>query len=203
MAVHAAGASADDVARGQAEFGAQLIAESRMALETCSGFYPVSEGVLAGTIETGQSLVDRVDEVEGERLVSVEEWKIRLGVQTVGAETWCRDYRDRMIAAGGQAAFAAPAAPPAVPAQDGARYMSDRGHAFALGCNVDGQVMTRVPQGENVYLGRSCDAWSPDFGAGRWCASNGGFVVEVGPLTMVFPRQEPSCQGQPGFTCPC
>ena len=41
-----------------------------------------------------------------------------------------------------------------------------------------------------IYLGRSCDAWSPQFGRGRWDWVNGGVLVQFRHRRIGFARQD-------------
>lgn len=55
--------------------------------------------------------------------------------------------------------------------------------------NRDGAVLRR---GRTVvYLGRSCDAFSPQYGRGRWGAANGGVLIVFARRRIGFPRQGP------------
>jgi hypothetical protein len=73
---------------------------------------------------------------------------------------------------------------------------SSEGEVFRVTCNDDGYVLTYAPQGNAIYLGRSCDVYSPELGNGRWCAANGGMLVEIGQVPIGFPRQAPYCPGE-------
>lgn len=91
-------------------------------------------------------------------------------------------------------------------------FVSD-GHEYTSSCNPDGYVLTSVypisravGQGamtqyvkgiENIYFGRSCDAFHPLYGGGTWCWANGGFVAEFADARFGFARQELSCQTGP------
>lgn len=41
-----------------------------------------------------------------------------------------------------------------------------------------------------IYLGKSCDAKSPQFGRGTWGWANGGVVIQFVDKQIGFPRQE-------------
>lgn len=44
---------------------------------------------------------------------------------------------------------------------------------------------------EVIYLGRSCDAYSPKWGSGSWTQSNGGILVTFNNgITRGFPKQQ-------------
>lgn len=92
--------------------------------------------------------------------------------------------------------LALPAVLPERAAADQPRvYTSAAGDRFVMTCNRSGYVLELLQSGDRIYLGASCDAMSPRFGGGRWCASNGGFGLRVGPFEASFPRQEPYCPG--------
>ena len=84
-------------------------------------------------------------------------------------------------------------------------YLSEAGDSFVMTCTGDGYTLSLIPQGEKIYLGKSCDAMSTRFGGGTWCMSNGGLGVTVGNLDLIFPRQEPYCPGEgySPFICGC
>lgn len=100
-------------------------------------------------------------------------------------------------------------------------YVSSEGHEYGRSCNADGYVLasrypvTRMvgsganalPKSgiETLYLGKSCDAYSKLFGAGKWCWANGGFLVEFGNESLGFPRQELYCASNEtlGQQCVC
>lgn len=83
-------------------------------------------------------------------------------------------------------------------------YVSD-GTAYEASCNADGYVLTSktpvdrkvgsetVPGIEKIYFGKSCDAFHPLLGKGRWCWANGGFLAEFPGHSFGFARQELSC----------
>jgi hypothetical protein len=90
-------------------------------------------------------------------------------------------------------------------AQEPNTLTSSEGEVFVVNCNDDGYVLTYAPQGDAIYLGRSCDVYSPELGKGQWCASNGGMLVDIGQVPIGFPRQAPYCPGE-GYrvdACPC
>ena len=74
------------------------------------------------------------------------------------------------------------------PAAAQAVYESSDGERFRMIENRDGFVMTGP--GETIYLGRSCDAFSTQAGAGSWDWANGGFCVSLAAKSICFPRQE-------------
>ncbi|MCC1482321.1 hypothetical protein J1C52_11765 [Roseibaca sp. Y0-43] len=103
-------------------------------------------------------------------------------------------------------------------ASTGQAYVSG-GHEYGLTCNPDGYVLTsrypvartkgfgaatQVVSGiEKLYLGKSCDAFHPIFGGGRWCWANGGFVAEFAEFRFGFARQELHCEAEPGLGLEC
>lgn len=42
-----------------------------------------------------------------------------------------------------------------------------------------------------IFVGKSCDTFSPELGEGRWEWANGGFIITAGGRRFAFPRQEP------------
>lgn len=99
--------------------------------------------------------------------------------------------------------------------------ISASGHVYEMSCNSSGYVLTsKYPvarwfgQGadtrtetriEKLFLGKSCDAFHPQLGGGRWCWANGGFKVDFADLTVGFPRQELFCSADDnlGLGCQC
>ncbi|MCK0096630.1 hypothetical protein MWU60_13700 [Yoonia sp. F2084L] len=94
----------------------------------------------------------------------------------------------------------------AAAAQD-TQYLSADGGLFSYEKNRHGAVLKSVDPsggsllagtsgrsvvapGNALYLGRSCDAFSLQFGDGRWSATDGGFLVEFPGVQVVFPGQE-------------
>ena len=100
------------------------------------------------------------------------------------------------------------------------KYISSGGGLFSYEENRYGAVLTvvdrqaeamlsddgispRLETGDALYLGRACDALSLDFGAGRWIATEGGFIVSVGQEQVLFPGQTiplrtyADCEGDP------
>jgi hypothetical protein len=41
-----------------------------------------------------------------------------------------------------------------------------------------------------LYLGKNCDAYSPQYGKGTWGWANGGVLVGLEKKTIGFPRQD-------------
>lgn len=87
------------------------------------------------------------------------------------------------------------------------QYLSADGGLFSYEKNRHGAVLTSVDpsggallagtsnrsvvaSGNALYLGRSCDAFSEQFGDGRWFTTEGGFLVEFPGVQVVFPGQE-------------
>ncbi|HTU12473.1 MAG TPA: hypothetical protein VMG08_16400 [Allosphingosinicella sp.] len=82
------------------------------------------------------------------------------------------------------------AAPAAAQSQD---YVQSGGGSWRAEENAHGAVLRRG--GATLYLGRSCDAWSPRWGRGRWGYANGGWLVAFPGRRIGFPRQEPPVRG--------
>lgn len=71
----------------------------------------------------------------------------------------------------------------------GAHYVEGRGQVWHHQENSHGAVLRR---GRTViYLGRSCDVYSPQLGRGRWGWANGGVLVTAGVRRLGFPRHDP------------
>ena len=70
-----------------------------------------------------------------------------------------------------------------------ASYAGSDGQRYSSAPNSSGVVM-RAANGITLYLGRSCDAFSPQYGAGSWSWANGGFTVRFPRKTIGFGRQE-------------
>ncbi len=92
-------------------------------------------------------------------------------------------------------------------AAQGGTFLSADGSEFEFEKNRHGAVLTSVePQsqsvfagagatprfspGEVLYLGRSCDAFTRQFGDGTWNATEDGVLVEFGPVRLAFPGQD-------------
>lgn len=52
-----------------------------------------------------------------------------------------------------------------------------------------------------IYLGRSCDASSKDYGKGQWSWANGGFIVKFKNEEFGFGRQELDITTDAEFGC--
>lgn len=95
-------------------------------------------------------------------------------------------------------------APGLVGAQD-LQFISTDGDLFSYEKNRHGAVLTAIdpsenplvkqpivsgiPLGDVIYLGRSCDAFSDRLGDGTWRATAAGFVVVFRARRVVFPGQ--------------
>ncbi len=92
-----------------------------------------------------------------------------------------------------------------VAAQD-MQYLSTDGTLFSFEENEHGAVLTSIEPlngplivdeteaipidvGDALYLGRSCDAFSLEFGDGSWSWTNGGFIIDFPGLRVAFPGQ--------------
>jgi hypothetical protein len=86
------------------------------------------------------------------------------------------------------------------------QYLSTDGAVFAYEKNKHGAVLTSIesleeplfanggdsvgsPPGDILYIGRSCDAFSKDYGSGNWSWTNGGFIIEFPDIRVAFPGQ--------------
>lgn len=78
---------------------------------------------------------------------------------------------------------------PIAGAADGHRVASD-GTVYALQINNHGARLNSSR--DTLYLGRDCDASSPQYGRGSWGWANGGFVVQFIDRTRIgFPKMDP------------
>ncbi len=68
--------------------------------------------------------------------------------------------------------------------------LSDGRHEYSVTKNKDGAVLRS--QRATLYLGKDCDAYSPEYGQGRWGWANAGFAVSfpVKGKSFSFERQE-------------
>ncbi len=67
-------------------------------------------------------------------------------------------------------------------------YTDSDGVTYSSSLNDDGAVLKS--ESAKLYLGKSCDAYSPQFGKGTWGWANGGVAVELNGRRIGFPRQE-------------
>lgn len=67
-------------------------------------------------------------------------------------------------------------------------YTDGSGIAYSSTRNKDGVVLSS--RDVTIYLGNSCDAFSPQYGKGKWGWANGGVLVELKKGNIGFPRQE-------------
>ncbi|MCG7626494.1 hypothetical protein MHM88_01650 [Epibacterium sp. MM17-32] len=68
--------------------------------------------------------------------------------------------------------------------------LSDGRHEYSVEKNKNGAILRSA--GVTLYLGKDCDAYSPEFGQGRWAWANAGFGVSF-PSSgkfLSFERQE-------------
>ena len=64
---------------------------------------------------------------------------------------------------------------------------SDGNRQFNVEYNQHGAVLSS--QKLKIYLGRSCDAYSPYYGYGYWGQANGGMIIYFPNHRLGFPRQ--------------
>ena len=69
-------------------------------------------------------------------------------------------------------------------------HVDGTGTRYSYSANADGGVLTPMDGGAALYLGRSCDAYSPGYGTGTWFWANAGFSVEFPDKQFGFARQE-------------
>lgn len=62
---------------------------------------------------------------------------------------------------------------------------------WKLVLNENGAIITSQTLGATVYIGKSCDAQSPQFGAGRWQWNDSGWEVDVGQQRLSFLHSRP------------
>ena len=56
---------------------------------------------------------------------------------------------------------------------------------ISVACNPNGAVVTDAA-GQVYYLGKSCDAFAPGLGEGRWWWAASAFIVQVGGQAIRF-----------------
>ena len=69
-------------------------------------------------------------------------------------------------------------------------HVDGTGTRYSYSANDDGGVLTPMDGGAALYLGRSCDAYSPRHGTGTWGWAGGGFTVDFPDRQFGFARQE-------------
>ena len=69
-------------------------------------------------------------------------------------------------------------------------YTDTEGTRYSYSVNLDGIVLTPTDGGTPLYLGRSCDTYSPRYGTGTWSWANGGFTLNFPERRFGFLRQE-------------
>ncbi len=86
------------------------------------------------------------------------------------------------------------------------QYLSTDGAVFDYEMNRHGAVLTskepteepliftegegvRIQPGDVLYIGRSCDAFSKEYGRGSWSWTNGGVIIEFSDIRVAFPGQ--------------
>ena len=67
-------------------------------------------------------------------------------------------------------------------------YVDGDGNEYEFTTNADGAILKS--SATTLYLRKSCDANSPQYGKGTWGWANGGFSVEFKTTRIGFPRQE-------------
>ncbi len=97
-------------------------------------------------------------------------------------------YRNRIDELDGIDAPASPPGPRPQAATDGGNYVDGSGVEYAFALDADGAVLTSGAA--TIYLGKACDAVSPELGTGTWGWANGGFSIEFPSASIGFPRQE-------------
>lgn len=68
--------------------------------------------------------------------------------------------------------------------------------------NANGVVMASTRRNAVIYLGKSCDAMSPQYGNGTWSYGNAGWGVKVGGEQFNFPRAFPPIEDASGHPPP-
>ena len=67
-------------------------------------------------------------------------------------------------------------------------YTDGSGVEYIMTKNKNGVVLkSRIA---TIYLGKNCDAYSPQYGKGTWGWANGGVIVELEKKRIGFPRQD-------------
>lgn len=69
-----------------------------------------------------------------------------------------------------------------------AAYVDGSGIEYTMTKNEHGVILKSNKA--TLYLGKSCDAYSPQFGKGTWAWANGGVMVDLKKNKIGFPRQD-------------
>jgi len=70
----------------------------------------------------------------------------------------------------------------------GATLVDGNGVEYTTTKNQHGVVLKS--RKATIYLGKGCDAYSPQYGKGTWGWANGGVLVELSKKKIGFARQE-------------
>ncbi|WP_446008492.1 hypothetical protein [Candidatus Electrothrix sp.] len=69
-----------------------------------------------------------------------------------------------------------------------AAYVDGSGIEYTTTKNEHGVIFKA--NNVTLYLGKSCDAYSPQFGRGSWAWANGGVMVKLEKKEIGFPHQD-------------
>lgn len=74
-------------------------------------------------------------------------------------------------------------------AHDGTVFSFQENQHGGVFTSIGGTEATALDVGDVLYLGRSCDAYSPEFGDGSWSRTDIGFLVQFSRLSLGFRDQ--------------
>jgi hypothetical protein len=97
------------------------------------------------------------------------------------------------LAAAAMVVQAMPAGAAAPGGRGDVRYVEGNGAGWTVRENRHGAVMRRGRL--QIFLGRSCDARSSQFGRGHWGWANGGVLITFPRRRIGFPRADPPISG--------
>lgn len=83
--------------------------------------------------------------------------------------------------------------------RDRARYVDGNGAAWTFYETRNGAMLRG--RAIRIYFGRTCGAFSPQLGRGRWSWANGGVLVTFPRRRIGFPRADPPIDGAPVPPC--
>jgi hypothetical protein len=75
-------------------------------------------------------------------------------------------------------------------------YTDGNGNTYLTSRNANGVILKSTKA--ILFLGKSCDAISPQYGKGKWAWANGGFLVTFENTSVGFPRQELNIENNNG-----
>lgn len=68
------------------------------------------------------------------------------------------------------------------------KYTSDDGAYYKYDLNYNGAILTASDH--TIYIGKDCDAYSPQYGSGTWSWNSSGFYLKIGNYSFYFSNQK-------------